>query len=149
MTLKSRARLKKQKKKHATHNSFLFSHRCYNTKAVHEYHNASCQKRTRTPATINTCAHTLSRPPLGVFVVGPAAHVAVTEAICLWHFALFLSSPHRRADRFYSSLVPGEPPTTRTHTHTHTHKYTHSPSAIPLSSIHTHTYFCRNVNSST
>lgn len=31
---------------------------------------------------------------LSVFVVIPA-YVAVTEAICLWHFALFLSSPTR------------------------------------------------------
>lgn len=48
--------------------------------------------------------------------------------------------PHWRADRFYSSLVPGEP-----QRHTHTHMYMHSPCAISLSSIYTHTYFCREI----
>lgn len=50
-----------------------------------------------------TCIIDVHAHFLSAFVVVPAAYVAVTEAICLWHFALFLSSPHQIADRFYSS----------------------------------------------
>lgn len=76
--------------------------------------------------TQSTHAHTRS---LGVFVVGPAAHVAITESICLWHFALVLSSPTGEQTGFIARLVPGEP---QRHTHTHTQ----FPWAISLSSIH-------------
>lgn len=62
---------------------------------------------------VNSCTTT----SLCVFVVAPAAHVAITEAICLWHFTLFLPSPSLIADRFY---VRCDPRGVHTHTFTHT-----------------------------
>lgn len=85
-------------------------------------------KSPRTPAQRHTHQH-LYAHTLCVFVVGPAAHVAITAAICHWHFALYLSSPHWRADRFYSFCSQGNPDDA----HIYMHKL---PCAIPLSSIH-------------
>lgn len=67
-------------------------------------------------------------PFLSVFVVGPAAHTVITEAICLWHFGFSLLLPHWGTDRFYSCGPRGTPTT-------------HTQFLCPISFSSTHTYF--------
>lgn len=83
------------------------------TACAYEHTVSHWETLTCTDQPIDPCTHTHTDTLWAPFVVGLAAHVAITGAICLWHFALFLSSP-TGADRFYSSLVPGE----RDDTHT-------------------------------
>lgn len=56
-------------------------------------------------------------------LVGPGAHVVITKAICLWHFALFLSSPTTEQTGF---IAPRSQENPQRHTHTQHVPYTHT-----------------------
>lgn len=106
------------------------------------FHNVLWHRPTSTRQL--TDAHKVdTRFRFAAFVVAAAACVAVTEAICLWLFALVPTSSTSTSS---SRQSQGNRTSKDTHKHADTRTHTDFPSAVSLSSIHTvqtHKCLCR------